>query len=182
QDLFSTVPALFTALERRRVAPEHLTSRDAAVAIHSVYPKIIENILEVLPNTTNVTMILGSSPIERFCTEQLKVEFQPFEKRVAFTWTNDMSFEDVLKHVSAAPPRSAIFFGLMSVDGAGVSHEVGEVFERVRAAANAPIFSYIDLYFGQGLVGGPLSRIDEIGRRTASVAVVMLDGKAPNGD
>jgi hypothetical protein len=105
QDLFSTVPALFTALERRRVAPEHLTGRDAAVAIHNIYPRIIENILEVLPKTTNVTMILGSSPLERFWTEQLKVEFQPFEKRVAFIWTNDMSLEDALKHIELPPTR-----------------------------------------------------------------------------
>jgi signal transduction histidine kinase len=181
QNLFSTVPALFTALERRRVAPEYLTGRDAAVAIHNDYPRIIENILEVLPKTTNVTMILGSSPLERFWTEQLKVEFQPFEKRVAFTWTNDMSFEEVLKHISTLPPQSAIFFGLMSVDAAGVSHEEGEVFTRVHAVANAPIFSYIDLYFGQGVVGGPLSRVDDVGRLTASVAVGMLDGKVPNG-
>jgi hypothetical protein len=69
----------------------------------------------------------------------------------------------------------------MSVDAAGVSHEEGEVFTRVRAAANAPIFSYVDLYFGQGVVGGPLSRVDDIGRLTASVAVGMLDGKVPNG-
>ena len=180
QDLFSTVPALFTALERRRVAPEHLLGRDSAVAIHNVYPRIIENILEVLPKTTNVTMILGSSPLERFWTEQLKVEFQPFEKRVDFIWTNDMSLEDVLKHISTLPSQSAIFFGLMSVDATGVSHEEGEVFARVHAAANAPIFSYIDLYFGQGVVGGPLSRVDDVGRLTASVAISMLDGKAPN--
>jgi signal transduction histidine kinase len=181
QDLFSTVPALFTALEQRRVAPENLTGRDAAVAIHNDYPIIIENILELLPNTTNVTVILGSSPTERFWADQLKVEFQPFEKRVAFTWTNDMSFEDVLKHVSALPPRSAIFFGLMSVDAAGVSHEEAEAFARVHAAADAPVFSNIDVYFGQGVVGGPLSRVDDIGRRTASVAVAMLAGEAPNG-
>lgn len=182
QELFTTVPALFSALERRRVAPEHLSGRDAAVAIHNVYPRIIENILEVLPKTTNVTMILGNSPIERFWTEQLKVEFQPFEKRVAFTWTNDMSLEDMLKHISALPPESTIFFGLMSIDAVGVSHEESEVFARVRAAANAPIFSYIDLYFGQGLVGGPLSRVGDIGELTAGVALGMLDGRAPTGD
>jgi signal transduction histidine kinase len=51
---------------------------------------------------------------------------------------------------------------------------------RLHAVANAPIFSYDDIYFGNGIVGGPLSIVANVGRQAASVAVRILAGEAPN--
>jgi len=62
----------------------------------------------------------------------------------AFTWFNELSFEDMLKRVAALPPRSAILFALLSVDAAGVPHEEGKALTSLHAVANAPIFSYDD--------------------------------------
>ena len=39
------------------------------------------------------------------------------------------------------PPHSAIFFVLMNVDAAGITHETGNALKRLSSSANAPIFS-----------------------------------------
>ena len=52
-------------------------------------------------------------------------EVKPFTNRISFTWNNDLSFEDILKHAAALPPQSAIFWELMIVDAAGVVHDEG---------------------------------------------------------
>ena len=69
---------------------------------------------------------------------------QPLASRIAFTWYNDLSFEEILKRAAALPPHSAIFWELMLVDAAGVVHEGGTALARLHAVANAPIFSYDD--------------------------------------
>jgi signal transduction histidine kinase len=181
QQLFPSVPALYTGLEQRRVPLDALTVNDAVVAINNDFPGVIENILRVLPETTNVVVVLGNSPLERYWSERLRVDFQPLEKRVAFTWFNERSFEEMLKRAAALPTHSAIFFGLMSVDAAGVAHEEGKAFARLHAVTNAPVFSYIDAYFGLGIVGGPLTRIEDVGQRAASAAVRIMRGESPGG-
>jgi signal transduction histidine kinase len=181
QQLFPSVPALFTGLEQRRVPLDALTANDAVVAFNNDFPGLIENILRILPETANVVVVLGNSPLERYWSEQLRADFKPLDKRVAFTWFNELSFEEMLKRAAALPTRSAIFFGLMSVDVAGVAHEEGRAFARLHAVANAPIFSYGDAYFGRGIVGGPLTSMENLGRQAASVAVRILGGEVPGG-
>jgi len=177
QQLFATTPMVFTAVEQRRVQYSSLTANDAVVAVGINYLAAIENILRVLPDTKNVTVIVGTSPIEKFWLEEIGREVKPLANRIALTWTNDLSFEDILKRAAALPPRSAIFWELMLVDATGVVHEGETPLTRLHAVANAPIFSYDESFFGRGIVGGPLLSVLEGSRQTAAVAVRILGGE-----
>jgi hypothetical protein len=81
--------------------------------------------LRVLPDTKNVTVVVGTSPIEQFWQEAIGKELEPLAKRIGFSWTDHLSFDELLKHAAALPPQSAIFWELMIVDAAGVVHEGG---------------------------------------------------------
>jgi signal transduction histidine kinase len=131
----------------------------------------------VLPDTKNVTVVVGTSPIEKFWKEAIGKEVEPFAQQVALTWTDNLSFEDLLKHAAALPPRSAIFWELMIVDAAGVVHEEGKALTKLHAVANAPIFSYTDAFFGREIVGGPHVPVLEHGQKVAEVAVRILGGE-----
>ena len=131
----------------------------------------------MLPDTKNVAVVVGNSPIEKYWREEIGREVKPFADRIAFTWYNDLSFEDILKHAAALPPHSAIFWELMIVDAAGMVHEEGKALTRLYAVANAPIFSYTDAFFGGGIVGGPHVPVLEHGRQVAEVAVRILGGE-----
>jgi ABC-type uncharacterized transport system substrate-binding protein len=179
QQLFPSTPLLITALEQRRVALTTLTANDTVVATKIDFARAVENILQVLPETGNIAVVIGDSPIERYWVEQMRDEVRPFNDRIAFTWLNDLSVDQMLKHVATLPPRSAIFFGILSVDAAGVPHEEASALRKFHAAANAPIFSYGDAFFGDGIVGGPLGNIENVGRKAASVAVRILGGEVP---
>ncbi len=179
QQLFRSVPAVFMGVEQRRVPPAALTKHDALVVTAVDFNLIVENILKVLPNTKNIAVVLGNSPNEQYWLEQLRAEFKPLENRIAFTWLNELSFEEMLKRVAALPPNTAIFFALLSVDAAGVPHEEGKAMDRLRTVTNSPIFSYSDVFLGRGIVGGPMISISSVGRQAASAAVRVLGGEAP---
>ena len=180
QQLFPTTPMLLTVVDQRRVQYSVLTANDAVAAVSINYFAAVENILRVLPNTKNVAVVVGSSPIEKFWREEIGKEVQPFANRIAFTWYNHLSFEEILKHAAALPPQSAIFWELMIVDAAGVVHEEGKALARLHAVANAPIFSYTDAFFGREIVGGPHVPVLEHGRQVAEVAVRILNGERPS--
>jgi signal transduction histidine kinase len=178
QQLFPSTPMLLMGVEHRRVALPKLTANDTFVA-HSIdIAGVAENILRVLPETTNIAVVIGNSPIETYWLEQMHDALQPLTKRVTFTWFNKLSFDDMLRRVTALPPRSAILFALLSVDAAGVAHEEGTALTKLHAVANAPIFSYDDGYFGRGIVGGPLISVQDESRKAVAVAVRILRGEA----
>src|SRR6266700_812466 len=180
EQLFPTVPAVYMGVDQRRISRIALTSHDALVVTDVDFNLIVENILKVLPKTTNIAVILGNSPNEQYWSEQIRAELKPFENRIAFTWFNELSFDEMLKRAAALPPNTAIFFALLSVDAAGVPHEEGKAMARLRAVTDAPIFGYSDVFLGQGIVGGPLISVSSIGQQAASAAVRILHGEAPS--
>ena len=180
EQTFPAVPMIFTGVEKRRVSLSDLTTSDVVVPSMVDHVGIIDHIQHLLPATDHVAVVIGNSPNEKFWVESISNELKPFTGRVTFTWLNELPFEDMLKRVAALPPRSVILFIYVSVDAAGVSLEGENVVNRLHAVANAPIFSWIDLDFGQGIVGGPLVPLVDVARQVSRVAHRILSGEAPS--
>jgi signal transduction histidine kinase len=182
QQLFPTTPMLFTVVDQRRVQYSMLTTNDTVLAVAIDYLAALQNIVRVLPETKNVMIVTGNSPIEKFWKDTIgaTIRKDKLDEGIAFTWTDHLAFEDLLKRAAALPPHSAIFWELMIVDAAGVVHEEGRALARLYSVANAPIFSYTDAFFGREIVGGPQVPVLEHGRRVAEVAVRILAGEKPN--
>jgi signal transduction histidine kinase len=177
--LYPSTPVVIGGLEQRAIDHAMLTSNEAPVAVALDFGKWIENILRVAPDTTHIAWIIGASPLERFWTEEFRRASQPFADRVSFEWFNDLPFEEMLKRMSKLPPHSAAFYSFVLVDAAGVPLDKESVLPKLRAATNAPIFSYVENYLGQGVVGGPMMSTEEVGRRMAEAAVRILKGEVP---
>ena len=97
QQLFPATPMLFAAVDERFLESPPLATNEAAVAVVNDFPGMVEDILQVFPDTSNVFMVIGSGPLGRFWHRQLERDFQRFENRVGFTWSDTMSFEEMLK-------------------------------------------------------------------------------------
>jgi signal transduction histidine kinase len=180
-ELFPTVPALLTDVEERRVPPSGLAGNDTSVAISVSFPEIVNNILQVLPKTSNLAIVIGNSPIERYWVNEIQRSLQPFADRLNLIWLNEMSFEELLSRAATLPPQSAIFYVVLSPEIPGVPPDEDQALAKLHAAANAPIFSYSDAYLGKGIVGGPLVSADEVGRKAVNLAVRILDGQHAAG-
>jgi signal transduction histidine kinase len=181
QRIFPGTPMLFTAVEVRRVQYDKLTADDTVAAVAHDFPASFENILRVLPLTKTIAIVNGASPNEIFWQGELRREAAPLIGRVELKFYNELSFEAILKDAANLPPHSAIFWHLMNVDAAGVAHEANAALSRLSATANAPVFSYIDNFFGNDTtVGGPMHSVEEGSREAAAVAVRILNGEKPS--
>ena len=175
--LFPSVPMLMTAVEQRRIRFDSLTENDAVVAVRHNFAASFDTILRLLPETKNIVVINGASPNEKFWLGEMQREVRPFEERVRFLWFEDTPYETILKEAASLPRGSAIFWGLMNVDAAGVVYEGDTGLKKLYAVANAPIFSYDDGFFGQEIVGGLMHSVSEGSRDAAAVAVRILGGE-----
>jgi signal transduction histidine kinase len=175
--LFPSTPLLVAGVDERVLSMMPPRAKQAVISVALDLPGAIENILEVLPDTTDVIVIMGSSPLEKLWVEELRRAVQPFRNRVRFTWFDDLSVGEMEKRVSVLPPHTAIFFGQLSVDAAGVPQEHNEALARLYEVSTAPIFGLFDNELGRGIVGGPLVAISDASRDAATAALRLLNGE-----
>jgi signal transduction histidine kinase len=175
--LFPNTPMLFTAVEARRVQYDKLTENDTVAAAAHDFPAAIETILQVLPDTKVIAVVNGASPNEVFWQGVLERELAPLSRRVELRWYNRLSFEDILRDAANLPPHSAIFWHVMSVDAAGATHEGNTALHRLSSAANAPVFSYLDVFFDGSIVGGSMHSVGEGMAIAAAAAIRILNGE-----
>jgi signal transduction histidine kinase len=142
-------------------------------------PGQVENILCVLPNTKEIVVVTGHAGLGRLWLEQAQREFEPFAGRVRFNWFFDLPLAEIEQRVAALPPDTAILYGGLTVDAAGVPYERDEALDVLYFTANAPIFGLFDTEMGRGIVGGPLVSLAEASRRASDAALRILGGEAP---
>jgi signal transduction histidine kinase len=175
--LFADTPMVFTAVDQRRVQFSALTKNDVVVAVRINYLAAFENILKVLPDTKKITVVVGTSPIEKFWKDAIAKDVASIADRVTLSWTDKLTFDELLQEAANMPPQSAIFWELMIVDAAGVVHEGNTALAQLHAVAVAPIFSYDESFFGEATVGGPILRVADTSRQTAAAAIRVLGGE-----
>ena len=174
--LFPRVPLLVAAADKRRLSGVKLGANATAVGVNLNLSDVVENILRILPSITNIEVVVGNSPMERFWLAQLRQDFQPFTDRVRFTWLNELSFQEIRRRLANLPGNSAIFYAVMLVDAAGVPHEQDRALEVLRHDSNAPIFGLFDNQLGRGIVGGPFYPVREMVNEAVRLALRILSG------
>ena len=93
-ELFPNTP-LLAHVDHRQI-PLVRTATNATInPVYIEVPVLAENILQVLPGTTNIVMVLGASPFERAWTDLCRSEFARFTNRVAFSYVNDLPLEKI---------------------------------------------------------------------------------------
>jgi signal transduction histidine kinase len=177
--LFPAIPLLLTGLEESAVATDALTERDAVVTVRLNVPGAVEGILEVLPDTERVLVVAGASPLEAQWRRRLERELADTGPAIRVEWLEPLGFDGVLDRVAGLPPRSAVLYGLMLVDGEGVPHEEDAALAAIGAASAAPMFGLFDSQLGEGIVGGRLLPIEELASQAAGIAVQLLQGTRP---
>ena len=109
-EVFPGAPVLMVACDPANPCTGSAPS-NAVVMAQRVNPAVaIENILRVLPGTTNIVVVMGDSPLEQKLVAEYHQAFAAFTNRVGFQWLNKIRFERVKGICSNLPPQTAIFF------------------------------------------------------------------------
>jgi signal transduction histidine kinase len=181
QEIFPTTPMMIVGADVRRISGTTRAANDVTVLLDLDLPAYLRNILQLRPETTDIAVVVGNSPVERYWTSELRRDFQRFADRVNIIWLNDLTFDEMLKHAATMLPQSAIFWFLLSEDAAGVPYSQDRALEMMREVSAVPIFGMGDFELGRGIVGGPLMQTSALGRQAAEVGLRILRGETRGG-
>jgi len=177
RQIFPTAPLLLASVQERYLSSVTLDANTAAVPARLDFPAQIEHICRILPGTTNIAVVLGSSKLEVFVKQQLQQEFAIFTNRLGLTWLDQYTLPQMQEEVGRLPPHTVIFCIALLADGAGAPHEYEKVIKALHATANVPMESMCESALGLGIVGGPMTDPLGEGQKSAEVAVRILNGE-----
>ena len=178
--LFPTTPMLILGADIRRIPGSTRTEYDTGVLLDLDLPAYLTNILQLKPETTDIAVVVGNSPVERYWTSELRRAFQQFEDRVNISWFNDLTLGQMQERAARMAPKSVIFWFLLSEDAAGIPYSEDRALETMREVSAVPIFGMGDYQMGRGIVGGPLMQTKDLGLQGAASALRILKGERPN--
>ena len=96
QKLFPKTPLLFAVVDQRHLNTAALSPNDAIVSVFLDPPLVVNTILQLLPKTTTIFVVIGNSPLETFWRNESVREFQRYKGQLTFVWLNELSFEEIL--------------------------------------------------------------------------------------
>ena len=176
RQIFPDTPVLFAAVDQRYLNDAPLGDNETAVAVVNDFPRLVDDILRVLPETRHVFMVVGSGSIGQFWRRTLETEFARFGDRLTFTWSDGLALPEILGRVANLPKNSAIFYLTFGIDGQGGAFADPQVLADLHAKANSPMFGALTPLFGHGIVGGSMMSIGTLARKTADVTSQILNG------
>src|SRR5690348_1627517 len=89
--LFPQTPIVYTGMDRRTLPSDAFARNATFVGEDFKLAGLVEDILQLAPDTNHIVVILGATPLERYWTTAFRDAFEPFADRVRFTWVNDLS-------------------------------------------------------------------------------------------
>ena len=180
QQLFPDTPLLFAAVDQRYLRDAPLGENETAVAVDNDFPRVIDDILQVLPQTRQVFMVTGVRTDRPVLAARTRGAVHAISRSPDICLVRRSSLPEILRRCASLPDNSAIFYLTFGTDAAGAAYADERVLADLRATANAPLFAAHSVYLGAGVVGGSLLSIDDLSRRTADVAIRLLNGAPPS--
>ena len=177
-EIFPHVPVLMIGVDARFLRGVSLPDNVTVLAVSHDVSQMIDTIRRLLPETTHVFVVVGTSQLEQAWRDVIRIESVKYPQ-LTVAWANELSFAEMLNYTTSMPQHSAILFSLFNVDARGVAYDEDRVLADLHAVARAPIFGFQSSQLGHGIVGGSLMSIDTLSRHATDGAVRILTGEPP---
>ena len=141
RQLFPDTPLLFASVDQRYLRDAPPRYNETAVTVTNDYPQLVDDILQLRPQTRQVFMVMGAGPLGKFWRRELEDQFSRFQGRLTFVWSNDLSLPEILRRCASLPNDSAILYLTFGTDALGGAYPDDQVVRDLHQAANAPLFA-----------------------------------------
>jgi PAS domain S-box-containing protein len=139
----------------------------------------LEIALRLQSGTEHLVVVGGVSDFDKQLQAYLKRQLQGFADHLDITYLTDLGMPDLLERLRHLPHHTVVLVTTVGQDAAGARFNSSETGPMVAAAANAPVFSLLDVYLNHGEVGGYLSNLSEQGAVAGGMALRILRGEKP---
>ena len=144
----------------------------AAVVFAGALRETLALALRLHPATEQVYVLVGRSP--RF-VPQLRAELQPIAGQIPLNFVADLPVPEMIETVRNVPADSVIFYLNYVQEIRGQTLSELQVAAMVANASPAPVYGFMEMYIGSGVVGGAMLTPRQEATQLATLAARVLD-------
>ncbi|HEY2296044.1 MAG TPA: ATP-binding protein [Thermoanaerobaculia bacterium] len=171
--LFPGVPEVFLA---NTPPPRRAPGSTGLIHVRD-YASTLTLIRRLQPDVSRVFIVTGAAAADRKYEAAVRKQLGSHDPRLTVSYLSGLATSDLVNRLSKLPGRSAVYYVLVSQDGAGHKFHPLEYIDRVTAAANAPTYSWVDSTMDHGIVGGSLYVQRDAIERVGELALRVLRGE-----
>jgi signal transduction histidine kinase len=167
-------PIVFYGTSVDRPRPPNATGIVGAVK----FKPTVELAASLDPQLRHVYVVSGTDAGDVIAERQVRAQLQGFDTPLDVTYLSGLPTAELEARLRSLPAHSMVFYILVDRDGAGGYFHPLQYLDRVSAASNAPVYSWVDSAIGHGVVGGHLKSQTAQIRAVADLALRVLRGEA----
>ena len=171
--LFPDAPIVFVAAPSRQRPPN-----STGVFMGLDLGGTIALAQQLQPDAQQVFVVSGASDNDKFYESLARTQLDAFKKNLGFTYLSGLPITELEHRLSTLPPRSLVYHLVLTQDGEGRNFLPTEALDRVAAAANAPLYSFMEIWMDNNIVGGSLLSVTQPVRSAADLALRVLRGES----
>ncbi len=137
----------------------------------------LERALALFPRTRHVLFVSGNAESNLRVEAQARKAFAAWEGRIDFDYTSGRSVKDVLAQAGHLAPDTLILFSIVTSDVTGELFVPTDVVRALTKGANAPVFSILSSFLGEGVVGGEMVDPETAGALLGQAVVEIQQGR-----
>jgi len=178
KDLFRNTPIVFCGINKENPALLNKASRITGVMSDPDFVGVVRQALTFHPNTKKAIVIGSTQELtDRINFQRLRSITEKCNRGIEFTFWNDLPAEKLQSQLGKLGRGSIILINGSIRDHSGNLLSFNEQTLLLRQATNLPMYSFWDVYLGEGIVGGPLLSAKKQGEQAAELALRILHGE-----
>ena len=171
--LFRDAPLVFFSNNRQVRGGPNATG----LIVQRNFAATLPLIEKLQPDVAHLFVVSGAAPADRSLEQEFRAQLGRTPSRLTTTYLSGLSIDALERRLATRPPRSAVFYLLVSQDGAGNRMHPLHYVDRVTAASAGPVYSWVDSALDHGIVGGSLYSQQAATTRVAQLALRVLRGE-----
>jgi PAS domain S-box-containing protein len=177
QDLFPGTPIVFSSVPPRRFEGQKLWPGVTGVTMEVDLQGTIDLALRLQPDARNAAAVVGNTETDRYWGAAITEELRQHQPRLNVTDLPGLATDQLLKQVSALPPRTIVFFQAIPDDEAQPVFGTYEVVSTI--AQRFPTYCFVNRCLGHGVIGGSYPDSLEQETEAGELAARILSGETP---
>lgn len=132
----------------------------------------------VHPGLKRIAAVAGTSMVDEYLLSLFRGAFLNYEGKLDLVDLTGLPLSGLLDNVSRLPASTAIIYIGFQRDVDGRIFSTAATMKLVSQAANVPLFNFIDTALGYGSVGGCMTQIETMAKKTGEIALRVLSGES----
>ncbi|WP_300673151.1 ATP-binding protein [Desulfoluna sp.] len=179
-DLFPKTPVVFCGVNFFQPAQIEALPLFTGVAETFDAARTLDIALSIHPRTTDLYILNDHLPTGIAWAQTIREQMRPFKDRLNIRYLPDLPMKTLEARLSRLPKTALVLMGVYFKDADNRFFPEQESMQRISRASPVPVYGLLDLYLGQGMVGGNLINGTSQGEQAVGLAKKILAGTPPH--